>query len=84
MTENQLILKDRRELTVTGVTDVNAFNEESIVLSMEGCSLIIKGENLHINNLNLEQFRADIDGKVNSMQYISENTDKGFLKRLLR
>ncbi len=84
MTENQLILKDRRELTVTGVTDVNAFNEESIVLSMEGCSLIIKGECLHINNLNLEQFRADIDGKVNSMQYISENTDKGFLKRLLR
>lgn len=84
MSENQLVLKDRKYLTVTGVTDVNAFTEESVILTLENCSLIIKGENLHINNLNLEQGQVEVDGKVNSMQYIKENTDKSFIRRLLK
>jgi sporulation protein YabP len=84
MSESQLILKDRKSLFVTGVKDVNAFTEESIVLTMETSSLIIKGTTLHINKLNLEQGEVSVEGKVNSMQYIKENTDKGFIKRLLR
>ncbi|MCH5203007.1 MAG: sporulation protein YabP [Oscillospiraceae bacterium] len=84
MSENQIIMKDRKFLSVTGVKDVNAFTEESVVLTLESSSLIIKGETLHINKLDLESGHVDMDGKVNSLQYIKETTDKGFIRRLLR
>lgn len=84
MSENQIIMKDRKFLSVTGVKDVNAFTEESVVLTLESSSLIIKGETLHINKLDLESGQVDMDGKVNSLQYIKETTDKGFIRRLLR
>ncbi len=84
MSESQIILKDRKMLSVTGVKDVNAFTEENVVLTLEGCSLIIKGENLHVGKLDLECGEVALDGKVNSMQYIKESSDKSFIKRLLR
>ena len=84
MPENQITLKDRKELSVTGVKDVNVFTDESVVLTLESSSLVIKGESLHVNKLNLESGEVNVDGKVNSLQYIKETTDKGFIKRLLR
>lgn len=84
MTANEIILKDRKFLSVTGVKDVNAFTEESVILTLETSSLVVRGETLHISKLDLESGEVDVDGKVNSLQYIKENQDKGFLKRLLR
>lgn len=84
MSENQIILKDRKYMSVTGVKDVNAFTEENIVLTLETSSLIVKGENLHISKLDLESGNVNLDGKVNSLQYIKEVSDKSFIKRLLR
>lgn len=84
MSENQLLLKDRKYLSVTGVKDVNAFTEESIILTLDSSSLIIKGCNLHISKLDLESEDVIVDGKVNSLQYIKEAKDKSLVKRLLR
>ena len=84
MSANEIILKDRKLLSVTGVKDVNAFTEESVILTLETSSLVVRGENLHISKLDLESGEVDVDGKVNSLQYIKENQDKSFLKRLLR
>ena len=71
-------------MSVTGVKDVNAFTEENIVLTLETSSLIVKGENLNISKLDLESGNVNLDGKVNSLQYIKEVSDKSFIKRLLR
>lgn len=84
MSANEIILKDRKLLSVTGVKDVNAFTEESVILALETSSLVVRGETLHISKLDLESGEVDVDGKVNSLQYIKENQDKSFLKRLLR
>lgn len=84
MSEHKILLNERKQLSVTGVKDVNVFTEESIILALENCSLIIKGENLHVNKLSLEVGEVDVDGKVNSMQYIKENADRGFIRRLLK
>lgn len=84
MSVNEIILKDRKYMSVTGVKDVNAFTEESVVLTLDTSSLVVRGETLHISKLDLESGQVDIDGKINSFQYIKENQDKSFLKRLLR
>lgn len=50
--------------------------------------LTIKGQELHINRLTLEQGEADIDGKIDSLVYSGSAGKKGkgesFLGRLFR
>ena len=51
---HQLILEDRRALTLSGVSDVDSFDEMTVIVYTDLGELTIKGENLHINRLNLE------------------------------
>ncbi len=71
---HSLILDNRKKLSLTGVTDVMGFDEQTVSLSTDCGTLIVKGENLHINKLNLDSKDVCIDGTINSLQYISEST----------
>ncbi len=71
---HSLILDNRKKLTLTGVTDVMGFDEQTVSLSTDCGTLIVKGENLHINKLNLDSKDVCIDGMINSLQYLSQNT----------
>ena len=54
---------------------------------MERQEAEIKGEGLHVKRLNLEKGEADIEGKINSLIYLSRNTPKKeekLLKRMFR
>ena len=48
---HNVIMEGRRKLSISGVSDVESFNEEEVVLSTNMGLLIIEGENLHINKL---------------------------------
>lgn len=74
-----LILENRERLTVTGVIDVNSFNDESIILETEVGTLIVKGRDLHINKLNLESAELIVEGEIDSCLYSDkELKGKGF------
>lgn len=84
---HSLILENRQDGRVTGVRDVSAFDEKEILLFTEAGKLIIKGEQLHIKQLNLEKGEINLEGKVDSLTYLSKNTDKkeeSLLKRMFR
>ena len=51
---HRIILDERERLSVTGVTDVIAFDEETITADTDMGVITIRGENLHISKLNLE------------------------------
>ena len=61
---------------ISGVQDVQSFHEQEILLLTEEGKLQIKGEGLHVKRLNLEKGEADIEGKINSLIYLSRNTPK--------
>lgn len=71
---HSLILDNRKKLNLTGVTDVMGFDEQTVSLSTDCGTLIVKGENLHINKLNLDSKDVCIDGTINSLQYLTEST----------
>ena len=82
-----LMLENRRNLRITGVQEVGSFNENEIMLLTEEGKLLIKGEQIHVKGLNLEQGEASVEGKINSLCYVSKSsTDRNdtLLKRLLR
>lgn len=66
---HNLMLKDRKSLNLTGVSDVDSFDEKIVVLYTDYGKLTIKGENLHIDNLNLNSGELAIDGKIFSITY---------------
>ena len=66
-----LTLDNRSMLALTGVEDVSGFDENTVSARLSDCSLIVKGEGLHISRLSLETGDVVIDGRIGSLQYIS-------------
>lgn len=82
--KHTLMLDNRCKLVMTGVEDVNGFNEETVSVKTACGSLIIKGEKLHIDKLNLETGDISIDGKINALQYLGSEVQHSKLSRLFR
>ena len=82
---HNLILKDRAQLTLSGVTDVDSFDENVITVYTDFGELTVKGEGLHISVLNVDTGEMSIDGYVSSLVYL-ENQPKStsFLSRVFR
>lgn len=82
---HSLILKDRKEISLTGVTDVDSFDENSIVAYTDFGELTIGGNNLHISTLNTETGELSIDGEISSLNYLDNRPrSEGFFKKVFR
>ena len=79
-----LSLDNRVKLVLTGAEEVSGFNEETVSVKTTCGILIIKGEKLHIDKLNLETGDVSIEGKINAMQYIGSNKSKSKLSKLFK
>ena len=82
--EHRLTLTGRETLTVSGVEDVERFDETGIVMATSAGLLTVTGEGLHIGQLSLEGGELHVDGRIDSVSY--EETAEGggsWLRRLL-
>lgn len=66
---HNLISEDRKNLSLSGVTDVDCFDERIIRLYTELGELTIKGRNLHVNGVSLETGDMKISGDIWSLVY---------------
>jgi len=80
-----LILEDRKKLHISGVTDVDCFNDCEIRLYTELGTLTVKGASLHVNELSVEHGSAVVEGEIASLAYGDKVTRKlGIKGRLLK
>ena len=81
--EHRLELAGRETLTVSGVEDVDRFDETGIIMSTSAGTLVITGENLHIGKLSLDGGELHVDGRIDSVSYEDEARSRGgFFSRL--
>lgn len=84
---HQLNLRERRTGTLTGVRDVISFDSEQILLETTQGMLTIKGKELHVSRLHLEQGEVDVEGVVDSLVYTEDGSyakrQKGSLMKRL-
>lgn len=66
---NKISLIDRKSLVLTGVQHVEKFNEEEIVLETNMGILFLRGEDLHIIQLDLEKGTLSAEGFFSAMQF---------------
>ena len=80
-----LSLSERRCLSVSGVQDVDSFDETTVILYTEQGELTVKGTDLHINRLNIETGDLTMEGHVESLVYTEVHTRSGgFFGKLFR
>ena len=68
-----IILENREKLTVTGVIDVLSFDDQIIIIETELGLLTIKGEDLRINKLTLDNSEIIVEGKIFNLSYSEDN-----------
>jgi len=73
MTEDQfphkLTLNERKNLTMTGVTEVMSFDETAVVLKTSLGLLTVQGQGLKLKTLSLEGGQVAVDGDVSALVY---------------
>ena len=74
--KHNLILENRSHLVLSGVTDVDSFNEEEICLFTQLGELTIRGNNLHINEMSVENGDISVEGDVWSLAYGDKSRKK--------
>ena len=83
LSAHRLELTGRERLTVSGVEDVERFDETGIVMSTGAGMLVVTGENLHIGKLSLDGGELHVDGRIDSISYEEGGTERGgFFQRL--
>ena len=81
---HNLIMENRKTMRISGVKDIDAFSENRIVLNTVMGELVIKGEELHIGDLNAESGDLSMTGCVNSITYSRHSVMDGPVKKLFR
>ena len=81
--EHRIELTGRERLTVSGVEDVDRFDETGIIMSTAAGTLVVTGEDLHIDKLSLDGGELHVDGRIDSISYEEDGGQRGgFLQRL--
>lgn len=80
---HRLELTGREHLIVSGVEDVERFDENGVIMITSAGTLIVTGEALHIGKLSLEGGELFVDGRIDSVAY-EDGPDRqgGFFSRL--
>lgn len=79
---HKVILNERRQLTVTGVTEVVSFDDTAVILQTCMGTLTVQGQELQLKNLSLDGGQVAVDGTVSALTY-EEPRQGGWLQRLL-
>lgn len=64
-----VILENRKKLTLTGIRDVLSFDDEIVVVESELGLLHIKGSDLRVNKISVETGDVVVDGTIRALEY---------------
>ena len=81
---HNIIIEDRKKLTLSGVKDVISFDDETLLLETALGRLTVKGAGLHIVNFDTASGDLFAEGKIYAEVYTSEERSGGFFSRVFR
>lgn len=79
---HKLTLDARSRLSMSGVVEVESFDENTILLTTTRGPMTVHGQHLHLQQLSLSGGEVLIEGTVDAIVYEDESPAGGFLARL--
>ena len=80
---HRLTLNERRQLTMSGVSEVVSFDDSAVVLRTGLGLLTVHGKDLQLKNLSLDGGQVAVDGTVSALIYEEPKASGSWLRRLL-
>ncbi len=81
---HNIIMENRKTLSVSGVSDVDSFDEQTIVIHTGMGELTVKGTELHIERLSTDAGELTVNGNIYGLMYTDDREKSGFLAKLFR
>ena len=78
---HDLTLEGRRRLALTGVRDVESFNEEEIVLKTAKWSLTVRGAEMKMERMSVDSGDVVVTGRIDAVSYEDAPERTGFFAR---
>ena len=79
-----IIIENRSRVSISGVSDVGNFDENTVVLNTNRGLLTVRGTGLHVERLSLETGELAVEGLISGLDYSEEVATGGFWSRLFR
>ena len=76
MTPHNLIMENREKITLTGVIDIHSFDDELVLVETAMGILTLKGNDLKMNKLNLDNNELVVEGKISALVYSEGDLSK--------
>ncbi len=86
LTNQNIIMENREKITVTGVIDIHSFDDELVLAQTDLGILTIKGDDLKMNKLNLENNELIVEGQIIAIAYsdMAGNKKNGLMNKLFK
>lgn len=81
---HKLTLNERKQLTMTGVSEVVSFDDTAVVLNTSLGTLVVQGKDLQLKTLSLDGGQVAVDGTISGLNYEEPRVSGSWLGRLLR
>lgn len=81
---HNLILEERKILKVSGVSDVDSFDEQTVIAFTDFGELTVRGENIHVSKLNVDTGELSLEGDFCALIYSDSKKQGGFFSKIFR
>lgn len=85
--EHRVTIHNRNEIEINGVKEVDSFDHEEFLLETNMGYLVVRGQNLQLKSLHVEDGIVQIEGKMYEMLYVDEHAEeraKGLFSKLFK
>ncbi|MBQ8574992.1 MAG: sporulation protein YabP [Clostridia bacterium] len=81
---HDLIIESRKKVTMTGINDVESFDEETIIAQSECGEISLRGRGLKISRLSVESGDMVVEGEIDSVIYSEGKSAGSFFSKVFR
>ncbi|KIR02447.1 hypothetical protein P261_01262 [Lachnospiraceae bacterium TWA4] len=81
---HKITMISRLKLEMTGVLDVHSLDENEAVVETSEGNLLIKGNDLHVKQLDLEKGQLSLEGHIDGLEYTKVVAKTSFVHRIFK
>lgn len=78
---HRLTISERKNLTMTGVTEVVSFDENAVILHTSVGTVVVQGQDLQLKTLSPDGGQVVVTGTVTALSY-AQSRSGGWARRL--
>ena len=74
---HNIIMENRSKISISGVENAESYNETEVILHTSKGVLIIKGDGMNLNRLNLDSGEITVTGRITVIEYVEPRKSGG-------